>query len=179
MPALLVIDMISLFDFKDAPRMAAPAIAAARRIQRLRTHFHRRRWPVVYVNDNFAHWQADFSDLVVMATAVESASQQIATLLHPGPDDHFVLKPKHSAFLATPLQVLLAKLAVDEILLAGMALESCVLATAIDANAREYQVTVARDAVAGLPELHAPALAVMAGSKAARVISSATALAWR
>lgn len=178
-PALLVIDMISRLDFDGAERMAGAAIAAARRIHRLRQHFHRNGWPVIYVNDNFAQWQADFRELIAMAAAAGDAPRQIATLLDPDPRDHFVLKPKHSAFLATPLPVLLAKLDVRELLLTGMALESCILATALDANAREYAVAVARDAVAGLPRLRKPTLDVLAGAKAARVINSASALAWR
>lgn len=178
-PALLIIDMISLFDFRHAERMAVPAVEAAQRIQRLRRYFHRKDWPVVFVNDNFARWQADFRELVAMALAVGGPAREIATLLRPGPQDHFVLKPKHSAFLATPLQVLLGKRGVDRVLLTGMALESCVLATAIDANAREYRVSVARDAVAGLPELHAPVLTVIEGAATAQVVGTATALAWR
>lgn len=178
-PALLVIDMISRLDFDGAERMAGAAVAAARRIRRLRQHFHRHGWPVIYVNDNFAQWQADFRELIAMAAASGDAPRQIATLLDPDPRDHFVLKPKHSAFLATPLPVLLSKLDVRELLLTGMALESCILSTALDANAREYAVAVARDAVAGLPRLRKATLDVLAGSKAARVINSASALAWR
>ena len=170
--------MIGLFDFPDADRMAPGAVRAARCIRGFRDAFHRRGWPVVYANDNFAHWQSDFRELIAMASATPGAPQRIAALLEPGPDDYFILKPKHSAFLATALPVLLAKLGVRRILLAGMALEACVMATAIDANAREYQVGVAREAVAGLPALRASAFKVLAGSKAAEVLGGDRAIAW-
>ncbi len=176
--ALLVIDMIGLLDFPRAARMAPRAVAAARRIQGLRRGFHDRDWPVVFVNDNFARWQSDFHEQVAMAVQAGGAPCEIATLLDPGPRDHFVLKPKHSAFLATPLPVLLAKLGVRRLLLTGMALESCVLATAIDANSREFEVAVVRDGVAGLPELAAPTLKVLQGSGTAQVLGSRSAMAW-
>lgn len=171
-PALLIIDMVGLFDFPGADRLAPGAVRAARRIRALRDGFHEAGWPVVYANDNFAHWQSDFRELVAMASAIDGAPREIAALLEPGPGDHFVLKPKHSAFLYTALPVLLAKLGVRRLLLTGMALESCVLATAIEGNAREYSVGVARDAVAGQPALRASALKVLAGSKAAHLVDA-------
>lgn len=176
--ALLIIDMIGLLDFPGAGRMAPRAVAAARKIHSLRRSFHDRDWPVVFANDNFASWRSDFREQVAMAVHAGGAPCEIATRLGPGPRDHFVLKPKHSAFLATPLPVLLAKLGVRRLLLTGMALESCVLATAIDANSREYEVAVVRDGVAGLPELAAPTLKVLAGSCIATVLGSRAAMAW-
>lgn len=177
-PALLIVDMISRMDFSDAARMAPGAVEAARRIHSLRRRFHQRGWPVVFANDNFAHWQCDFRELVAMAAAAGGAAREIADLLAPRPSDYFVLKPKHSAFLATPLTVLLAKLGVRRVLLTGMALEGCILATAIDANAREFEVAVVSDAVAGLPELKASALEVLTGAKTARRVTSRGGTAW-
>src|SRR5690606_30738742 len=176
--ALLVIDMISLLDFPQAERMTPRAVAAARKIQRLRRGFHDRDWPVVFANDNFARWRSDFHEQVAMAVHEGGAPADIASRLDPGPRDHFVLKPKRSAFLATPLGVLLAKLGVRRLLLTGMALEGCVLATAIDAHSREFEVAVVRDAVAGLPELAAPSLKVLEGSGVARLVASRAALGW-
>ena len=102
-PALLVIDMISAFDFPEAPALHAELLRAARRIRALRARFHALGHPVVYANDNFAHWRADFRELVAMAAASGSTGQAVSALLQPCPQDYFVLKPKHSAFLATAL----------------------------------------------------------------------------
>lgn len=177
-PALLVIDMISQFDFDDAHRIAPSALRAAPRILALRERFHERDWPVVYANDHFARWRADFGELVAMASASGGAAREVAERLAPLARDHRVLKPKHSAFLGTALAVLLAKLRVRRLLLTGMALEGCILATALDANAREFEVAVVREAVAGLPSLRTPAFAVLSGSKAARVLAMRGAVAW-
>lgn len=176
--ALLVIDMVNQLDFEGAERMAPGAVAAARRIGALRSRFHEREWPVVFANDNFAHWRADFRELVAMAVRTEGAPAEIMRRLAPDARDYFVLKPKHSAFLATPLAVLLAKLGVRRLLLTGMALESCVLATAADANAREFEVAIVRDGVAGKPSLRAAALRTLHDSRTAHVVDSRSAMAW-
>ena len=51
----------------------------------------------------------------------------------PDDDDYFVLKPKHSGFYATPLELLLRYLKVDELIITGIAGDNCVLFTAADA----------------------------------------------
>lgn len=90
----------------------------------------------------------------------------------PQPDHYFILKPRHSAFLATPLPVLLAPLGVTRVVLAGMALDSCVLATALDANSRDYETLVAWEATAALPGRREPALQVLKRSAAAKVLDN-------
>lgn len=177
--ALLIIDMISPLDFPDAARIAPSAVRAARRIRALREACHARAWPVVFANDHFAHWRADFRELTAMAEAAGGDAAEIVSLIAPQPEDYFVLKPRHSAFLATSLAVLLATLGVRRLLLTGMALEGCVLATALDANARAYEVAVVRDAVAGKPALRRATLSVLEGSHAAHVLGGrAAAIDW-
>ena len=46
-PALLIVDMVSRFDFPDGARLAKAALPVAERIAPLRARFHRRGWPVV------------------------------------------------------------------------------------------------------------------------------------
>ena len=74
-----------------------------------------------------------------------------------------MLKPKHLAFLASLLPILLAAWRAQP-LLSGMTADSCVLATALDANAREFDVVVAREAVAGTPARKQRAMALLADS---------------
>ncbi len=176
--ALLIIDMVSLMDFQTAGDIAKASLAAARCVRRLRRHCHERGWPVIFANDNFSHWHADFRDLVAMARHRGGVAAAIVDLLPPMPQDYFVLKPKHSAFLASPLPVLLAKLQVKKLLITGIALESCVLATALDAHAREFQVAIVRDAVAGLAELREATLTLLPRSEAATIIDSVGAHDW-
>jgi len=176
-PALLIIDMFTLFDFPDAHRVKPGALRAARHIARLARHFRQRSLPVIHANDNFANWQMDFKELVAACLATEGASSAIAKRLAPEQGDYFVLKPKHSAFLATPLTVLLAKLGVNELVVCGMTAESCVAATCFDSNAREYDTVVIREAVAGIGSQKTTALRLLQDSKAADVLRLATYLA--
>jgi nicotinamidase-related amidase len=65
----------------------------------------------------------------------------------PGDADYFVLKPKHSAFFATPLDLLLPHLRVHRLVVSGVAGDQCVLLTAIEARIRDYDVIVPPDCV--------------------------------
>ncbi|KFN45300.1 cysteine hydrolase family protein [Arenimonas composti] len=172
--ALLLIDLINLFDFEGGTALARAAEATLPALQRLVQRFRAGGAPVIYANDNFAHWQMDFRELVATCCHPQARGAAIATALAPMPGDYFILKPKHSAFLATPLPVLLAKLDVRRLVLAGVAADACVLATAVDANAREFEVVVPRDAVASrTPALRDTALDLLQRSRAAKVTTAA------
>ena len=58
--ALLILDMISRFEFKDGPRMFKRALPVANRIARLRDRATAAHVPVIYVNDNEGRWRSDF-----------------------------------------------------------------------------------------------------------------------
>src|SRR6187549_2684451 len=93
--ALLVVDMVNPFDFDGAQALLGPALRAAKCIRALRDRFDRAGAPVVYVNDNFMHWQGEFRDLIAACLAPEAPSAAIAHLLQPGPSHYYILKPKH------------------------------------------------------------------------------------
>jgi len=177
LPALLIIDMFTLFDFPEAKQLEPSSLRAARQIARLAGHFRERGHPVIYANDNFANWQLDFKELVDACLSSPGTPSAIARVLKPEQGDYFVLKPKHSAFLATPLIILLAKLGVNELVVCGMTAESCVAATCFDSNGREYRTVVIREAVAGIGPRKATALRLLEDSKAANVVRLASYLA--
>ncbi len=170
-PALLIIDMFSKFDFPQAPAIEASALAAARKIAVLRRHFQQLGYPTIYANDNFCDWKRDFREHVQACLQTPGTSAEIARLLLPTEDDYAILKPKHSAFLASPLVILLAKLGVERLVVVGMAADSCVAATCFDANSREYDTVVVKEAVAGSGQSAKLALAMLEGAKAAKVMS--------
>lgn len=66
-------------------------------------------------------------------------------LLAPDEEDYFVLKPKHSGFFSSTLETLLRYLGTQELILAGIAGNYCVLFTANDAYMRDYKLTVPSD----------------------------------
>lgn len=144
--ALLLVDWINDFDFPESEGLLAAALPAARKTAELRDRATAANLPVIYVNDNFGCWRSDFERVVERCRHHRGA--EIAELLAPRDDDYFVLKPKHSAFLHTPLELLLDHLGVGRIILTGLAGDICVLFTAHDAHMRDFFVTVPRDCVA-------------------------------
>ncbi len=78
----------------------------------------------------------------------------IVELLQPSSDDYFVLKPKHSGFFSTTLDILLEYLGCRKLVLTGMAAEVCVLFTANDAYMRDFHLVVPSDCVASIETIH-------------------------
>ncbi|HET7909520.1 MAG TPA: isochorismatase family cysteine hydrolase [Nitrospira sp.] len=159
---LFIIDMINEFDFDGAAR-AMPAVEeAARHIARLKRRMKVARLPVIYVNDNFGRWQSDFRKLVARCLQGKCRGKRIAQILLPEEDDYFVLKPKHSGFYATPLELLLRYLHVQRVIVTGIAGDTCVLFTAADAYMRELDVAVPADCTVSLdPDRNRSALQQM------------------
>lgn len=71
--------------------------------------------------------------------------------LVPAPGDIVIVKPRHSAFYATDLEVCLRNWGTQGVVLAGVTTNVCVMATAFDAVARDLDVVVASDLTASLP----------------------------
>jgi nicotinamidase-related amidase len=150
--ALLIIDMINAFDFDGAEAMLPRALAAAKATAALKQRARRAGVPVVYVNDNFGRWRSDFRSILMHCLREGVRGKPIAELLKPDEDDYFVLKPKHSGFQFTTLDVLLAHLGVETLILTGVAANFCVLFTAHDAYMRDYHLVVPSDCVASQTE---------------------------
>jgi nicotinamidase-related amidase len=148
--ALLIIDMINAFDFEGAEAMLPRTLATARAIAALKQRARRAGVPVVYVNDNFGRWRSDFHE--VLEHCLQAPGRDIAALLEPDKDDYFVLKPKHSGFQHTTLEVLLAHLGCETLVLTGVAGNFCVLFTAHDAYMRDFRLIVPRDCIASATE---------------------------
>ncbi|HEV7589265.1 MAG TPA: isochorismatase family cysteine hydrolase [Longimicrobium sp.] len=150
--ALLLIDVINAMDFPDGgERLAENALPAARRLAELRRRAKELEIPVIYANDNFGKWRSDFREVVEHALE-DVPGRPIAELLRPEKDDYFVLKPKHSAFYATTLDVLLKYLGTRRLVMAGFSGDVCVLFTAGDAYMRDLHVHVPADCVASVSD---------------------------
>lgn len=146
--SLLLIDVINPMDFPGSEKLVRHAQAAAKKIAALKERARKARVPSIYVNDNFGRWRSDFRATVKNAQALESPGNAISLLLAPDDDDYFVLKPKHSGFYGTSLDLLLGYLETDTVILAGFAGDMCVQSTAHDAFLRDHRIVVASDAVA-------------------------------
>ena len=150
--ALLLIDWINDLEFDGAERLFPQALAAAKANAALRRRAKQAGVPVIYCNDNFGRWRSDFRSLLEHCRNDDVRGRPIAELLAPDEDDYFVLKPKHSAFHSTSLDVLLAHLGATTLILTGTAGNFCVLFTAHDAYMRDFRLVVPRDCVASEEE---------------------------
>jgi nicotinamidase-related amidase len=144
---LLLIDVINPFDFPGSEKLLPAARQATLRLAALKTRLAKRGLPAIYVNDNFGRWRSDFRRQVEDCIS-NTAGGEIAKLLLPREQDYFVLKPKHSGFYSTSLEVLLRYLGATTLILTGFAGNICVLQTANDAYMRDFRLIIPRDCVA-------------------------------
>jgi nicotinamidase-related amidase len=142
---LLLIDVINDFAFRESNQLLRFAIPMARRLRTLKQRAHRAGIPAIYINDNFGRWQSNFAALVEHCS--KSRGKEIARLLAPLRRDYFVLKPKHSAFYSTSLDVLLHYLGAKRLIITGIAANICVLFTANDAYMRDFELLIPQDCV--------------------------------
>jgi nicotinamidase-related amidase len=169
--ALLIVDMISRWDFPDAEKLVVGAASIAESLKAFKARCKKAGIPIIYANDNQGQWRSDFKHLVDRSLEAGGQGAQITRMLMPDADDYFVLKPKHSAFLGTPLEMLLQHLKVNRILVTGVASDQCVLVTAIEGRMRDLSVHVPCDCVAS--QTHERNVAVLRQLEEAHSISTA------
>jgi nicotinamidase-related amidase len=147
--ALIVLDMISDFRFPDGKQVLRAARRIAPHIVELKERCRRAGIACIYVNDNTGRWRSDSRQLIEDCTRPNAAGSDMVELIRPGDTDYLILKPRHSAFYATPLEVLLEHLGTQRVILTGVSSHQCVLFTANDAHLRGLDIVVPSDCVAG------------------------------
>jgi len=146
--ALILLDVINAMEFEGAEQLLPPALEAAPRIAALKERAKEAGIPVIFVNDNFGRWRSDFRSLIAHCMNPELRGYELVRMLLPDEDDYFILKPKHSGFFSTTLDVLLNYLGVKTLIITGFAGDICVLFTANDAYMRDFHLVVPCDCVA-------------------------------
>ncbi len=161
--ALLLIDVINPLGFEGAERLMPHARQAAAAIGALKHRAHVAGVPVVYVNDNYGRWDLGFAQLVQRMRDDRVPGAALIDDVEPDTSrDSFILKPKHSAFYCTSLDVFLAERNVRRLVMTGIAGNICVLFSANDAHMRGYELAVPSDCIASeTPEDNAYALRQM------------------
>jgi nicotinamidase-related amidase len=167
--AVLVVDMLNAYRHQDAEPLAAHV---AKIIDPLAGLIERTRprddVELIYVNDNYGDFTADHDDVVRSALAGERPD--LVEPIRPAPGSLFVTKARHSIFYASPLEYLLRRLEVQQIVLTGQVTEQCILYSALDGYVRHYDVVVVSDAVAHIdPELGKAALTMMQRNMRAQI----------
>lgn len=177
--ALLLIDVINDLDFPEADALRRHALPMAKKLAALKARAEKHRCAIIYVNDNFGRWRSDFKSQVQHCLADGVPGRELAELLAPKERDYFVLKPAHSGFYSTALEVLLKHLETTTLIITGLAANICVLFTANDAYLRGYRIYVPSDCVASnTAKLTRDALEQMRTTLKAHVTKS-NAVPWR
>ena len=141
--ALLVIDVLTTFHFPDADAILESALAMRDALVALKARARKAGIPALYVNDNFGDWRSEKE--VLIGRCLEAPGAEFVQPLLPDSEDYFVLKPMHSGFYMTPLEVLLQHLGVETLILTGLTSNSCLTATAHDANMRGFDIYIPED----------------------------------
>lgn len=174
--AVLVVDMLNSYEHPDAelltPNVEKIIEPLADLVRRVR---ERDDVDLVYVNDNYGDFTAEFSDLV--DSALQGARPDLVEPIVPRPGCRMVTKVRHSVFYASPLEYLLSRLGTKRVILTGQVTEQCILYSALDAFVRHIPVVIPTDTVAHIDaELGAAALKMMESNMDAELTSAADCL---
>jgi len=146
--AVLLLDVINDLDWEGGEQLLEHFLPMSEKLAALTKRARTAGVPVIYVNDNYGRWRSDWRLLIDHCLNEGTRGREIVERLLPAPEDYFVLKPKHSGFFSTTLEVLLEYLGVRTLIITGVAGNICVLFTANDAYMRDYRLYVPRDCVA-------------------------------
>lgn len=149
---LLLIDVINPLDFPNSEALLKHALPMAGRIASLKAKARKHGVPAIYINDNFGRWRSDFQSQVDACLEPGVLGRPIVERLKPDHDDFFILKPMHSGFYLTPLELLLDRLEAKTLIVTGMATNICVFFTANDAHMRGYRILAPCDCSAAETE---------------------------
>jgi nicotinamidase-related amidase len=146
--ALLLLDVINALEFEEGGLLLEHMLPMAERLAALKQRARAAGIPAIYVNDNYGRWKSDFNRLIDHCLEPGVRGRPVVELLRPQEDDYFVLKPKHSGFFSTTLDVLLDYLRARTLIITGVAGNICVLFTVNDAYMRDFHLVVPGDCVA-------------------------------
>jgi len=160
-PAVIVVDMLNdNVHGKHAGPVRDAALAIVPAINRLLAAAHERGWPVVFACDSFLPDDFIFRGRMKPHSLRDTPGAEPIPELHRAPGDVMLPKRRFSAFFKTDLDQTLRLRAADTVLVAGISTHFCVLATAFDAVANDFQAVIIEDACAAAkPEWHAATLA--------------------
>lgn len=143
---ILFIDIINDFNFNGSEKLLEHTKAILPHLKKLREYGKENNIPIIYVNDHYGYWQADFHKII--AHCENEFSQDIISELKPDDNDYFLIKPQHSAFFQTPLHSLLNELNRTHLIMAGIAGDICILFTAKDAYMYRYSMHIPKNCMA-------------------------------
>jgi nicotinamidase-related amidase len=145
-----VVDVLADFDHEDGASLLTSFRERGGRMAEAIDAARNACVPVIYVNDDRDRWDSDAPTLA--REAANGPGRDVVRPLQPRPGDRILLKHRYSAFDHTALELLLASLGVERVLVIGSATEGCVVQTAIDAREHGLKATILADACATTDE---------------------------
>lgn len=178
--AVLVVDMMNTYRHPDAERLISnvgniiePLSGLVRRARE--SDPESGGVDLIYVNDNYGDFSAEFSDVVESALGGERPD--LVKPIVPVEGCRLLTKVRHSVFFGTALEYLLHRRGTTRVVLTGKVTEQCILYSALDAYLRHFQVVVPVDAVAHIyEELGEAALKMMQRNLSAKLTTAAECL---
>ncbi|MFC4558522.1 isochorismatase family cysteine hydrolase [Virgibacillus kekensis] len=144
--AILFVDIINHFDFDGSKKLHEHTKEILPDLKKLKQYGKENSIPIIYINDHYGLWQADFKKIIDHCD--NDWSHDIIHTLKPDQDDYFLIKPQHSAFFQTPLHSLLSELGKTNLIMAGVAGDICILFSAKDAYMHGYSMHVPKNCMA-------------------------------
>lgn len=162
--ALVIVDMQNDFVLPGAPACVDGALASVPVIRKLLDQARGAGWPVLHV---YREHRADGSDAEAFRRDLFGQGRGICVSGTPGadivpelaplPGEHRIVKRRFSAFLGTPFDLVLRRLGVSTLVLAGTQYPNCIRGTAVDGLSLDYRVIVVTDACSAQTEAVAQA----------------------
>lgn len=148
-PALIIIDMVKdLFDPQRNLPIASHAAAIIDPINSLSGRFRERGWPVVFATDAFHQDDFIFTGSMPPHALAGTFGAEIIDGLDRATGDHWLPKPRFSAFFNTGLEDWLRERSVTLCAVAGVATHFCVLTTVMDALCHGFKAVFVEDCTA-------------------------------
>ena len=94
-------------------------------------------------NTRYDSWKNGGRSMQPDSTGI--ASDEFPPELTPAQNDYIIVKPRWSAFFQTELDLILRRLQIRTVILAGTTTPNCVRTTCYDANSLDYNVVVLKD----------------------------------
>lgn len=139
--ALLLVDLITDFDFEDGEKLFTRTKPILRNIRSLYCRCKEAGIPVIYVNDPPVDGSRSRSKLEEHISDSDRGKFMLEAV-GPSDLDPLVFKPHRSGFFETELEETLINLGAEHVLVAGVTTDICVLFTAHDAYMRRFEVSV-------------------------------------
>ena len=158
--ALIMIDMQRGFLDRGSSLCIAMAADTVPACARLIDHCHAQGIPVIYVtrryradgsdveHSRYDTWLAGGRPLSEDMPGSEAYPEEFEVL----PQDYHIIKPRFSAFFQTGLDMLLRRLGVDTVVLAGTTTPNCIRSTFYDAVSLDYNALVISDCTSSVTE---------------------------